>query len=315
MDLDSCEAFKAKFLKAKVRRDTLLYGHKAVLLGHLVYAWGGYHETTDKNRLYILNLQTKAWTVKPVANNTKGGHKVTVMFLEDDFIYALAFQKPNNTPAFFVKVDSVLKNEVVNVSTRDTPQLNSRCAGAFLDEMCELLVVGAGGTVFALNLGSLSWKEVPTTGQGPISEGDHACCSYRNVLYVAGGHPRQSTGLDLHILTVSRNSYLWSSPRVALGSIVPLPRKGLTLTCSSPDRIFAFGGSPSYDNLDMFNIRTNQWYSLREKLSSSSHMLCAGGTKGGTSRHAAVHTQNFLLVIGGFGTNYWLSSPMMIEPL
>ena len=228
----------------------------------------------------------------------------------------LAFQKPNNYgPAFFVKVDSVLKNEVFNISTRDTPELDYGCAGAFLDEMKELLVVDARGTVFALNLVFLSWREVPTTGQGPISERDHACCSYRNVLYVAGGYPRRSTGLDLDILTVSRNSYRWSSPRVALGSILPLPRTGLTLTCSSPDRIFAFGGLPSYADLDMFNVRTNQWFSLREKPSHSSHMLCAGGKQGGTSRHAAVQTQNFLLVIGGYAKKFGLSSPMMIEPL
>ena len=315
MDLDTCEAFKCEFLQATGRRNKPVYGHKAVLIGHSVYVWGGYHETKDKKRFSILDLRTNTWTIKRVTNHFGDGQRVRVMFVQDDFIYALAFRK-GDASAFFVKIDALFLDEVFIEPTHGLPDLHFGCAGAFLEEMKDLVVVGARGAVFALNIGVLSWKEIPTSGQGPISERGHACCSYRNILYVAGGVPRGDC-LDLHILAFKKNSCSWSKPKVTLGSKLPTPKTDLTLTCSGPDRIFAIGGTYNIrlgDEFSMFSFRKNQWFDLKNQPSSSSDMECKGDKKQGTSYHAAVHTKDFLLVLGGFGMFFWMSTPMMIKP-
>ena len=295
MDLDTCEAFKCEFLQATGRRNKPVYGPKAVLIGHSVYVWGGYQEPNDKKRISILDLRTNTWTIKNVTNHFGDvQRRVSAMFVHDDSIYALAFRK-GVASAFFVKIDALLLDEVLTKPTHGLPYLHFGCAGAFLEEVKDLVVVGARGAVFALSIRFLSWKEIPTSGQGPVSERGHACCSYRNILYVAGGVPR-GNDLDLHTLTVKKNSCSWSKPKITLGSKLPTAKTGLTLTCSSPDRIFAIGGICNTrigDEFSMFSFRKNQWFDLKNHPSSSSDMECKGDRRQGTSCHAAVHTKDF----------------------
>ena len=315
MDLDTCEAFKCDFLQATGLRNRPVYGHQAVLIGHSVYVWGGNHETKDKKRFSILDLRTNTWTTKTLSNRFGAGQRVRVMLVQDDSICALAFRN-GVASAFFVKIDALLLDEVLTKPTHGLPDLHFGCAGAFLEKLKDLVIVGARGAVFALNIRFLSWNEVPTSGHGPISESGHACCSYSNVLYVAGGVPR-GNDLDLHILTVKKNSCSWSKPKITLGSKLPTAKTGLTLTCSSHDRIFAIGGvchTSTGDEFSMFSFRKNQWFDLKDHPSSSSDMECKGDRRQGTSYHAAVHTKDFLLVLGGFGARFTMSTPMTLTP-
>ena len=300
MDLDTCERFRSDFLQTRVSPDQKLAGHRAVLIGHFVYVWGGFASAQDKNRIWILNMRSYRWRVKHVKNVSNTGTVVDMMFVKDDIIYALSGVRLS-TDRTLVKIDALQPLEIVPVKTSNQPGLFYGYCGAFLEGRQEFVVVKSDASVYSLNCDSFRWDKAKTKGNKPVLIGRKACCSYGNTMYITSEYGGMKATITLNILTDELASFRWSTPRV--GGFKPPPsRSGMTLTCSGPRRIFIFGGTGYSRELDVYSVRDGKWRSFGERL-------------GGTSYHAAVQTKDFLLVLGGHGTYYGLSSPLRLSAL
>ena len=323
MDLDTCERFRCDFLQTRVSPspDQKLLGHQAVLIGHFVYVWGGFTSARDANRIWILNIRSYKWRVKHVKNVSNTGAFVDMMFVKDDLIYALS-RIGLVADGMLVKIDPLQPVEILPVQTSNQPRLTRGCCGAFLEERQEFVVVKRDASVHSLNCDSFRWDKAKATGDVPLRLVQNTCCSFRNTLYITnsygtdtrttsyGPDPRTIT---LHILTAELAWFRWSTPRV--GGFKPPSRDGMTLTCSGPHRIFVFGGTGHSSEVNVYSVRDGKWRNLSETASSDLELECFGERLGGTSYHAAVQTKEFLLVLGGDGTDYWLSSPLRLSAL
>lgn len=306
-----CEGFRCDFLKTRISNDQPVYGHKIVLIGHFVYVWGGSHHDRDRNRMWSLNIRNNTWRVQRVKNKSKAGSLVDIMFVKDDLIYALSYL-PFMSASIFVEIDAIFRGEVVPVHTRNPPTLISGCRGAFLEETQELVAIEGNASVHVLSCLSFQWTRPKTTGYAPSRLGDMACCSYGKTLYITGHNGNAYSRFFLLILTAELTSFRWSRPKsYYLG---PHCRAGVTLTCSSPHRIFLFGGTGYWTEANVYNAVDGKWMNLANT-ANDMEMECFGDRRGGTWSHAALQTKDFLLVIGGYGNHYWLSSPLKLTPL
>ena len=312
MDLDTCEGFRCDFLRTRISNNQPVYGHKLVLIGHLIYVWGGCHFTDDKNRIWILNLCSFTWRVHRVKNYSNTGTFVDMMFVKDDIIYGLS-RLPFTADRILVEIDALEPAEVIPVETSYQPKLNSGCCGAFHEERQELVAIKSDATVHVLDMTSFRWIRARTEGNAPFMLGNLACCSYGDTLYITDNGGAATRAISLNILTAESASFRWSTARV--GSFVPRSLDGVTLTCSGPHRIFAFGGTRESSEVYVYSVREGRWRYLSQTASSDTEMECFGELRGGTLSHAAVQTNESLLILGGRGMHYWLSSPLKISPL
>lgn len=311
-NLDTCEAFRFESLRTKTQTDKQMVGHKIVIIGHLVYVWGGYQDARDIDRLWILSLSHYTWTVHHLANKWLGRSRVSVMFLKDDHLFALISRlyKPGWT---LVKIDALLKKELTVVQTHHRPDSISYIGG-FLEERQEVVLINDTRFVDVLSLDSFTWHKAKTTGNVQMRVRFESCCSYRDSLYIAGSPFTSGNKLVIHILTAGSTSLRWSIPKVSAGCYVPSLRTGMTLTCSSPYRIIAFGGIGYFSEINVYDVLSRQWLMLTAKPKFRSDRECLGDRRGGTALHAAVQNKDFLLVIGGTGAQYSLSSPIKLLP-
>lgn len=303
-DLDTCTTFHISRRPTGVVKsgsvESLVYGHRATLVGKYVVVWGGYSK--GPRRLYLYNHASNEWQALHMSNSVASKGAVQLIFLYRDLVYAVTLDRQERV----VALDMVLLKHFDVVPTKNMPNLRAGSAGAFLESRRELVLLGGGDMhLNVLNMDSKVWRIPVEKGRKPAPRAHHACCSYKSVLYFAGGALLEGVEreLTLYMLTVEERSYTWSKPKTATG-YYPRNRFMLTLTCSSPKRIFAFGGLQGKRMLDMFVLDSEEacgWHSIE-----------ATAVRTGSGNHAAVQTKDFILLLGGYGFN--LPRPFEITP-
>lgn len=315
MDIDTCDAFDCRRIKAKFEDDGVVFGHKAVLLGKYVILFGGY--SFPKKIIYKFDISKETWETFPIGNASVAEASIDVAFLHNDCVYALAAVNKSKTWRI-IQLDMLLLEEFVTIPTMKRPDLWAKSAGAFLEERREMVVLGATGSQLSvLDIDTWTWNYPKATGKAPVVAGSQACCSYRNVVYFAGGVRPQGTTLALHILRVNTGSYQWSKVKLDIDGYWPSNRYMFSLTCSSPHRVFAFGGYGRDCGMSVYSFKDNGWYELMHAVQP--HVIhnifpFRGSMKSGTTNHAAVQTKDFILIFGGYNRKYRLSRPMQIRP-
>lgn len=317
MDLDNCRALNFEPVHAQIESNITKYGHKAVLLGKNVVVWGGH--VIDETRVFFYDIINAVWTSFSLKNSAVGVGAVDVMFLDNDRVCGLTFEL-NFTDWRMIIVDAVLLEEYRVVDTFNPPMLVAGGAGAFLEEGRELVLLGGyKKDLDVLNIDSRLWYQPITSGKPPPKRRYHACCAYKNVLYFAGGDTENETSLVLHVLDVRFNRFRWSTPKGAAGTLAPQKRRMHTMTCAGPNRIFVLGGYSQTENgqVAIYSFRKGGWMGIkRVKHLPNGHdrLHFKGSILGGTAKHAAVQTQDFLLVIGGYRTQFKLRDLLKIRP-
>ena len=90
----------------------------------------------------------------------------------------------------------------------------------------------------ALNVVTLQWRRVETTGAIPQQRANHSSAILNDELIIFGGWNGRERLNDIHILDTTTRT--WTCPHV--GGVLPHPRAGMTLTALR-GRLYLFGGS------------------------------------------------------------------------
>ena len=244
-----------------------------------------------------------------------------VACLYNDKIYSLISSRRNPMQTIIVTLDTVTQEEFTCVQTNARLPYIPGSAGAFVEERKEMVVwFGGGNAISVLEVDTMKWKRPIIRGIPPMARYNHACCSYRNMLYFSGG--MRTVGdqlLDLWILSVNVLSGLctWSQPTVEPGSYVPPMRNSLTLTCSSPYRVYAIGGNHSRVEFNMFSFRDGKWFDIltegeMKTMSNYEALERKGKVRGTLYGHAAIQTKEAILIFGGVDTH--VTKPLKIVP-
>ena len=320
-DLDTCQEFQighrshGHTISGYV--EPVVYGHNSTLVGKYVVAWGGY--SPGNKPLYLYSYTDNRWQSLALPDSHIISGAVELMFIDSDIVYGVVFDRYGSKWRV-AAVDMVLLRRFEVVQTLNTPHLATGTAGAFLESRSEMVLFGgADDDLHVLNMDSKVWSKPEQKGQKPSARANHACCSCGNTLFFAGGSELRGLddeGLTLYILTVDARSYTWSTP-ISVTGYSPPNRFMLTLTCSSKNRVFAFGGFEGKQTLDMFALgpeETNGWYSLVAPSGSNGSWTkgCSGSVKTGSSNHSAVQTKDFILLMGGYGFQF--PTPCVITP-
>ncbi|XP_042438308.1 acyl-CoA-binding domain-containing protein 5-like isoform X2 [Zingiber officinale] len=144
--------------------------------------------------------------------------------------------------------------------------------------------------VLALNLETMSWSSLVTTGQKPGSRDSHSVALAGHKMVVFGGTNGTKKVNDLHILDLRTKE--WSKPNCV--GTQPSPRESHTATVIGDEKLLIFGGSgegeANYLNdvfiLDLKNMR---WSSPAVK----------GEPPAPRDSHTATAIRNKILVYGG----------------
>ena len=323
-DLDNCDAFSLTELSGGVSyqldldEGTRSYrNHKATLLGGFVAVWGAPEHLSRK--LFIFDIRRSRWKIVKLEDEVHATGEVQVAFLDRDKIYGVI--NLENRVIQVTGVDVVMTERYERMETYNTPALSRGSAGAFIETRGVVVIYEgletAPASVHVFGVHDNSWRIQRTDGMAPPRSTNHACCTYMNVLYFAGGRlPGFNAGLhmELYLLDVSRKSrYTWSKPKVDPRSLLPVRRCKLTLTCSGPDRIFAFGGYPDKVKFDYFSFKDSRWYSIAEDRDNEPGFKKLHGSLGnGRYDHAAVQTKSFIMIFGG--NRHRIRSPLLITP-
>ncbi|KAG4176904.1 hypothetical protein ERO13_A11G274100v2 [Gossypium hirsutum] len=141
-----------------------------------------------------------------------------------------------------------------------------------------------------LNLNTMVWKTLETTGQGPGPRDSHSVVLVGTKMMVFGGTNGSKKVNDLHVLDLVSKEWI----RAECQGVVPSPRESHTATLIGEDKIVIFGGSgeggASYLNdLHVLDLRTMRWTSPQVR----------GHIPAPRDSHSAIAIGNKLVVHGG----------------
>ncbi|KAL1145661.1 hypothetical protein V6Z11_A11G313600 [Gossypium hirsutum] len=144
--------------------------------------------------------------------------------------------------------------------------------------------------VLMLNLNTMVWKTLETTGQGPGPRDSHSVVLVGTKMMVFGGTNGSKKVNDLHVLDLVSKEWI----RAECQGVVPSPRESHTATLIGEDKIVIFGGSgeggASYLNdLHVLDLRTMRWTSPQVR----------GHIPAPRDSHSAIAIGNKLVVHGG----------------
>ncbi|KAF2324023.1 hypothetical protein GH714_006242 [Hevea brasiliensis] len=144
--------------------------------------------------------------------------------------------------------------------------------------------------VLMLNLDTMSWNTLVTTGQGPGPRDSHSAVLVGRQMFVFGGTNGSKKVNDLHVLDLATKE--WIRPQCKGTS--PCPRESHTATLIGDDRIIIFGGSGEgeanyLNDLHVLDLKTMKWSSPEVK----------GDIPVPRDSHGAVTIGNELFVYGG----------------
>ena len=116
--------------------------------------------------------------------------------------------------------------------------------------------------VLVLNLETMSWTTLVTTGKGPGPRDSHTATMWRNRIVVFGGTNGSKKVNDLHILDL--DSKEWVQPLCS--GAYPSARESHTATLVGDDLLVVFGGSGEgvgnyLNDLHFLNLKTLSWTS------------------------------------------------------
>ncbi|RWR94309.1 rab9 effector protein with kelch motifs-like protein isoform X1 [Cinnamomum micranthum f. kanehirae] len=144
--------------------------------------------------------------------------------------------------------------------------------------------------VLTLNLDTMVWSSLATTGQLPGSRDSHSAVLVGQKMIILGGTNGSRKVNDLHILDLSTNE--WSRPNCEGNP--PSPRESHTATVVGDDRLVIFGGSGEgegnyLNDVHVLDLKTMKWTSPEVK----------GDLPAPRDSHTAVAIENKLFVYGG----------------
>ncbi|XP_076914466.1 uncharacterized protein LOC143573485 [Bidens hawaiensis] len=144
--------------------------------------------------------------------------------------------------------------------------------------------------VVVLNMETMSWTNLATTGVGPGPRDSHSAVIVSHKMIVFGGTNGFKKVNDIHILDLLTHE--WT--RLICKGVVPSPRESHTATMVSHDRLVIFGGSGEGDanylnDLHILDLKTMKWSSPEPK----------GDVPMPRDSHIAVSVDNKIFIYGG----------------
>ncbi|GAB4855654.1 hypothetical protein Ancab_024276 [Ancistrocladus abbreviatus] len=144
--------------------------------------------------------------------------------------------------------------------------------------------------VIVLNLTTMAWSTLTTTGNGPGPRDSHSTTLWGSKMVVFGGTNGSKKVNDLHILDLGSNE--WIEP-ICRGT-PPSPRESHTATLVGDEKLVVFGGSGEgvgnyLNDLHILDLKTMRWSSPEVK----------GEVPRPRDSHTAVSVGNKLFVYGG----------------
>ncbi|KAJ0979943.1 hypothetical protein J5N97_015417 [Dioscorea zingiberensis] len=144
--------------------------------------------------------------------------------------------------------------------------------------------------VLTLNLETMAWKSLVTTGQKPGNRDSHSTALVGHKMVVLGGTNGSKKVNDLHILDLRTNE--WTKPNYK--GTPPSPRESHTATVFGEDKLVIFGGSGEgeanyLNDVHVLDLKNMTWSSPQVK----------GDLPAPRDSHTAVAVGNKLLIYGG----------------
>ncbi|KAG9153358.1 hypothetical protein Leryth_017268 [Lithospermum erythrorhizon] len=144
--------------------------------------------------------------------------------------------------------------------------------------------------VLVLNLETMSWNTLVTTGHGPGPRDSHSAVLVGLWMIVFGGTNGSKKVNDLHVLDLQ--SLGWSKP--VFEGIPPSPRESHTATLVGSDKLVIFGGSGEgernyLNDVHVLDIKSMRWMPIEVR----------GDKPVPRDSHSAVAVGNKLFVYGG----------------
>lgn len=144
--------------------------------------------------------------------------------------------------------------------------------------------------VLMLNLDTMSWNILASTGQGPGPRDSHSAVLVGRQMFVFGGTNGSKKVNDLHVLDLVTKEWI----RPECKGTPPCPRESHTATLIGDDRIMIFGGSGEgeanyLNDLHILDLKTMRWSSPEVK----------GDIPVPRDSHGAVTVGKGLFVYGG----------------
>lgn len=144
--------------------------------------------------------------------------------------------------------------------------------------------------VLVLNLDTMAWDTLVTTGQGPGPRDSHSAVILGQRMIVFGGTNGSKKVNDLHILDLGSKE--WTRPECR--GAPPSPRESHTATLVGDEKLVIFGGSGEgeanyLNDFHVLDLKTMRWTSPEVK----------GDTPAPRDSHSAVAIGNKLIVYGG----------------
>ncbi|KAG1338773.1 rab9 effector protein with kelch motifs [Cocos nucifera] len=144
--------------------------------------------------------------------------------------------------------------------------------------------------VLTLDLDTMAWNSLVTTGQKPGSRDSHSTALVGHKMVVLGGTNGSRKVNDLHILDLWTKE--WSKPNCK--GTPPSPRESHTATVVGDDKLVIFGGSGEgeanyLNDVHILDLKSMTWTSPEVK----------GDSPAPRDSHTAVAVVNKLLIYGG----------------
>ncbi|XP_074327103.1 uncharacterized protein LOC141665036 isoform X2 [Apium graveolens] len=144
--------------------------------------------------------------------------------------------------------------------------------------------------VLALNLETMAWNKLVTTGQDPGPRDSHTAVLVDDKMIIFGGTNGTRKVNDVHVLDL--NSREWSRPNCK--GIPPSPRESHTATLFGNKKLVIFGGSGEgganyLNDIHVLDLNTMWWTSPQVN----------GDIPVPRDSHSAVAVENKLIVYGG----------------
>ena len=144
--------------------------------------------------------------------------------------------------------------------------------------------------VLMLNLNTMVWSTLETTGQGPGPRDSHSAVLVGTKMMVFGGTNGSKKVNDLYVLDLASKEWI----RAECNGVAPSPRESHTATLIGEDKVVIFGGSGEgeanyLNDLHVLDLRTMRWTSPQVR----------GHIPVPRDSHSAVAIGNKLVVYGG----------------
>lgn len=256
-DLGSCNSLEVKRYKTNaddlanpetISRYEWLYNHESILVGHLIYVFGG-HDVSGHHRRRVLVLDTLTWRW----GNWKSAFNMTIgeftMVLIDSSLYFFggysAAYEHQGLKVFLL--DLALQELRTTDSSGEALIPRGKSAGHYVENLGLIIVFGgvdyhkSSNSLVGYNLSSKTWKPLFARGRPPIPRPALASCMHgcSDIVYYGGmDYSTENIQSDFFILHCVNHHFTWSRP---LRRRLPQRKYRSAMGCVG-HRIFIFAG-------------------------------------------------------------------------